>query len=148
MSDRASLTPISTLRVSQHTIPKHGFIPNTSVQHIPLTIYHGAFTSPDLTASQVESHIQSVGVCTPQRRYTMYSQTHFHSTTHELLVVSSGNAKLLFVEERVKKGDVILIPAGVGHRLPERSDRFEMVDSYPAGADKWDICYGREGVEN
>lgn len=94
-------------------------------------------------------------MCTPQWRYTMYSQTHFHSTTHELLVVSSGNAKLLFggednpgrVEEKVKKGDVILLPAGVGHRLPEGSDQFEMVGSYPAGADKWDMCYGREGKE-
>ena len=156
MPSKISLASLSSPRVSQHQIPKHGLIPNTSIQCKQVTIYHGAFTSPDLTASEIESHIRNVGVCVPQWRYTMYSRTHFHLTTHELLVVSSGSARLLFggegnpgrVEEEVKKGDAILVPAGVGHRLLEGSDGFEMVGSYAAGADKWDMCYGREGEED
>ena len=83
----------------------------------------------------------------------MYSQTHFHSTTHELLTTSAGKARLLFggesnprnVEVDVKKGDAILIPAGVGHRLLEGSHGFEMVGLYAVRADKWDMCYGQEG---
>lgn len=89
----------------------------------------------------------------------MYSTTHFHSITHELLVISSGSAKLLFggegnpgkVEAEVEKGDAILIPAGVGHRLLDGSTGFEMVGSYPVGTGKWDMCYGHEedeGVED
>ena len=97
------ITPLASLRVSRHQIPAHGLIPNTSIHGKPLTIYHGAFPSPDLTASQIESHLQSVGVCLPQWRYTMYSTTHFHSTTHELLVISSGHAKLLFGGERSRE---------------------------------------------
>jgi len=86
----------------------------------------------------------------------MYSTTHFHSTTHEVLCISSGRAKLCFggednserVEASVEKGDVIIIPAGVGHRLlDDFSSGFEMIGSYPKGK-SWDMCYGKEGEED
>lgn len=44
----------------------------------------------------------------------------------------------------VERGDVIVIPAGVGHRLLEDFDGgFEMVGSYPRGKN-WDMCYGKD----
>jgi uncharacterized protein YjlB len=82
----------------------------------------------------------------------MYSTTHFHNTAHEVLCIASGRARVCFggednpgkVETEVKIGDVIVIPAGVGHRLLQDLDgQFEMVGSYPKGMD-WDMCYGRE----
>lgn len=85
----------------------------------------------------------------------MYSTSHFHSTSHEVLAVSRGRAKLCFgheenperVEPLVEKGDVMVVPAGVAHRLLEDLEGgFEMVGSYPKGA-SWDMCYGREGEE-
>jgi len=49
------------------------------------------------------------------------------------------------VEIEVVKGDVILIPAGVSHRLLEdREGGFEMVGCYPKEAKGWDMCYGEE----
>ena len=55
------------------------------------------------------------------------------------------------VETRLGKGDVVIVPAGVGHRLLEeeeekREDGFVMVGSYPVGC-SWDMCYGRAGEE-
>jgi len=85
----------------------------------------------------------------------MYSTTHFHSTTHEVLAIASGRALLCFgheenpsrVELEAEVGDVIIVPAGVGHRLLEELDSpFEMVGSYPKGK-QWDMCYGREDEE-
>lgn len=85
----------------------------------------------------------------------MYSTSHFHSTTHEVLCVSNGKAKLLFggennpnhVEAVVEHGDVMVIPAGVAHRLLEdQSGGFQMVGSYPKGCN-WDMCYGKSGEE-
>lgn len=82
----------------------------------------------------------------------MYSTSHFHSTTHEVLCISRGKAKLCFgheqnekrVETVVEKGDVIVVPAGTAHRLLEDIEGgFEMVGSYPKGKN-WDMCYGRE----
>lgn len=148
------LMPLTNLKVSRYQIPRHRLIPNTSIQKKPLLIYHKAFDPIQLTTSKIESHIQSVGVCEPQWRYSMYDTTHFHSNTHELLVVCTGRATLCFggeknsgrVEKEVEKGDAILIPAGVGHRLLKEGDEgCQMVGCYPAGAEKWDMCYGKEG---
>lgn len=85
----------------------------------------------------------------------MYKTTHYHSTSHEILCIVSGRAKLCFggeenpekVTPTVQKGDVIILPAGVGHRLLEEMESpFQMVGSYPKGC-SWDMCYGNEGEE-
>jgi uncharacterized protein YjlB len=152
----AKLTPLSSLKVSAHQIPAHKLTPNTSIQKKPLLIYHSAFPS-STTATEIESHLKKTGVVVPHWRYTMYSTTHFHSITHEVLVVSQGKAKLCFggeendgrVEQEVGKGDVVIVPAGVGHRLVDdlsETSGFEMVGSYPEGKE-WDMCYGKAGEE-
>ncbi|TCD66549.1 hypothetical protein EIP91_001270 [Steccherinum ochraceum] len=154
MASKATLTPLSSLRVSQHQIPRHGLVPNTSIHHKPVLIYHGAFEPDNLSPDAVEAHILSVGQFNPQWRYTMYSTSHFHSTVHELLVVFKGSAKVCFggeenpgrVDTEVQKGDAMLLPAGVAHRLLQGRDGFEMIGSYPRGA-SWDMCYGREGED-
>lgn len=151
---KSSLTPLAELRVSSHQIPPHNRVPNTSVLQKPLLIYHSAFP-PNTSATAVEAHLSSVDVVTPQWRYTMYRTTHFHSTAHEILSVVAGKARVCFggydnpdrVETVVGKGDVIIIPAGVGHGLIDDFDsQFTMVGSYPKGQ-SWDMCYGREGEE-
>ncbi|EMD33461.1 hypothetical protein CERSUDRAFT_142422 [Gelatoporia subvermispora B] len=150
------LTPISSLRVSLHLIPAHGRIPNTSIHNRPLIIYHNAFVDSSLTADRIEAHLTRVGVVRPNWRYTMYPTSHFHSTTHELLVIVHGRGRMLFggdenpnaVETEIRKGDAILIPAGVAHKLVEDQEGgFQMVGSYPVGAQEWDMCYGKGGKE-
>ena len=89
----------------------------------------------------------------------MYSTTHFHSTSHEVLCISSGRATLCFggednpsrVELEAQRGDVLIVPAGMGHRLLREAEGadgdFEMVGSYPPGCN-WDMCYGKRGEES
>ncbi|GAA5845769.1 hypothetical protein JCM5353_004711 [Sporobolomyces roseus] len=153
MSQSLSLTPISSLRLSSDQIPAYQHFPNTSIQNIPLLIYHSVFEPSSVTPSSLETHFRRIGIVEPQWRYTMYRQSHFHSTTHELLAISRGRALLCFggeenerrVEIEVVKGDVVLIPAGVSHRLLEdREGGFEMVGCYPKEAKGWDMCYGEE----
>ncbi|KAG9310243.1 hypothetical protein JVU11DRAFT_9890 [Chiua virens] len=85
-----------------------------------------------------------------------YSTTHFHSTTHEVLCIAAGHANLCFGGEdnpgrivaEVGKGDVIILPAGVAHRLLQDIDGdFQMVGSYPKGK-SWDIYYGKQDKED
>ncbi|WYZ36858.1 hypothetical protein EsH8_II_000364 [Colletotrichum jinshuiense] len=153
MGSKIAPAPLPSLRISKYLIPAHGLLPNTSIQNRPLMIYHSVF--PSASAPVIESHLSSVGVVEPQWRFTMYSTSHFHSTTHELLCISNGRARLCFggegnegrVEPVVQKGDVIVVPAGVAHRLLEDYDGgFEMVGSYPKGH-HWDMCYGKHGEE-
>lgn len=166
-SSKIQVASLSTLRVSKHMIPAHDRLPNSSILHKPLLIYHAAFLgagddddehthSVSTAAAAVEAHLRFVGVVVPHWRYSMYPTTHFHSTTHEVLCVTSGRARLCFggeanparVEATVQAGDVMVLPAGVAHRLLEdlsggRGRRgFEMVGSYPKGFD-WDMCYGK-----
>ena len=133
MSPNLTLTPRSNLRLSLHQIPAHGLIPNTSLQQRPLQVYHSVFRfpspspSPSSAAASIETHLRTIGIVTPRWRYTIYARTHFHSTTHEVLCISHGRALLCFGGEEnpgrvlveVKKGDAVLVPAGVGHRLME-----------------------------
>lgn len=145
----------SSVRVTSRQIPDWHRIPNTSIQSKPLMIYHAAF---DASATELSKHLGDVGEVVPQWVYGMFPQTHFHSTTHEVLGVVSGQAILCFggegnperFEPTVEKGDMIIVPAGVGHRLLDEPDsggeRFKMVGAYPR--DKhWDMCYGQEGEE-
>ncbi|KAF2837203.1 hypothetical protein M501DRAFT_1025476 [Patellaria atrata CBS 101060] len=145
-----TVTSFKTLQVSKHFIPRHNLFPNTSIQNKPLLIYHSTF--PSESASSIELHLEKTGVVVPQWRYTMFKTSHFHSTTHEVLCISSGSAKLCFggednpenVTPVVKQGDVVIVPAGVAHRLlQENEGPFEMVGSYPKGKN-WDMCYGKE----
>ncbi|OCL14168.1 hypothetical protein AOQ84DRAFT_52938 [Glonium stellatum] len=154
MPSEISLAPLSSLRVSANQIPAYSLLPNTSVLHKPLLIYHSVFHS-STSASAIEAHLAATGVVVPQWRYTMYSTTHFHSTTHEVLCISRGKARLCFggednpgrVEAEVTIGDVVVVPAGVGHRLiDDLEGGFEMVGSYPKGC-SWDMCYGKKGEE-
>ena len=53
------------------------------------------------------------------------------------------------VETQCEAGDVIIIPAGVAHRLlNDYNSGYQMVGSYPQGSAKWDMCYGKAGEEN
>jgi uncharacterized protein YjlB len=153
MPPKLNLTPLSSLRVSAYYIPSHSLIPNTTPHGHPLLIYHSCFPS-STSPSALESHLPSNNI-TPQWRYTMYTTSHYHSTTHEILCIISGHAKLLFggeqnpgkVETEVRVGDVVVVPAGVAHRLLEDVEGgFEMVGSYPEGC-SWDMCYGKEGED-
>ncbi|KAH8914336.1 hypothetical protein BT69DRAFT_1273753 [Atractiella rhizophila] len=145
------ISNVNDIRVEKHPIPLFKGFPNTSILSKPLLIYRSVFPSTT-SSSEIANHLSSIGVVAPQWTYTMYSFSHFHSTAHEVLCVSQGSASLCFggeenpgrVETTVKKGDVIIVPAGVAHRLLEDLEGgYEMVGSYPKGTN-WDNCKGDE----
>lgn len=79
----------------------------------------------------------------------VYSYHHYHSTAHEVLGVVSGFASIQFGGEggqtfEVAAGDVVVIPAGVGHCNRGASADFRVVGAYPAGQ-TWDLCRGDPG---
>lgn len=95
----ARLTPLKDLRVLKHQIPAYGLTPNTSIQNKPLLIYKSAFASNG-TAGEIESHLSSVGVVSPQWRYSMYTTSHFHVSMIAILRPHRDKYKTLIL--RVK----------------------------------------------
>ena len=72
---------------------------------------------------------------------------HFHSTTHEVLGVSKGSVSLKIGGQKngkifdVSAGDVLILPAGVGHFAISEHKNYEIVGGYPDGK-SWDMMTG------
>ena len=77
-------------------------------------------------------------------RDSMYGWLHYHSNTHEVLGVARGQLKARFGGAhgrviRVKAGDVLILPAGVGHNCVHASADLLIVGAYP-GKRRYDEC--------
>lgn len=122
-----------------------GQIPNSKY---PLLLYRNAFNMRnDEGAKWLEKQF-ATNNWTNSWRNGVYSFHHYHSTSHEVLGVYSGTALLHLGGEqgqkiKVQAGDIIVIPAGVGHKNLG-SDNLGIVGAYPDGR-SWDVNKGLPG---
>ncbi len=116
-----------------------GTIPNS---HLPVIVYSNVCALADC-ATWFEAKFQKNG-WTNNWRDIVLPYDHFHSNTHEVLAVSQGLVKLKIGGEKGKiieatQGDVIVLPAGVGHYSISENANYQIVGGYPNGL-AWDMC--------
>jgi uncharacterized protein YjlB len=113
-----------------------GSVPNS---RLPLIVRQGAIT-PDATdpASAFERTFAKNG-WTKSWRDGIFDYHHYHSTAHEALGVATGSATVRFGGENgetvgLTAGDVVVIPAGVGHARIGQSHDFSSSAPMPRAA--------------
>lgn len=122
-----------------------GKIPNNK---LPLILYKNAFDERGNRGASWLERKFSNNDWTNSWRNGIYSFHHYHSTSHEVLGIYAGSALVHLGGEEgekvnVEAGDIIIIPAGVGHKNLKSKD-LGVVGAYPNGR-SWDLNRGLPG---
>jgi uncharacterized protein YjlB len=134
-------------KVREHLFEDDGRIPNNP--NLPLLVYTRALSEAERQPSRCKELLAENG----WRGAWMdgvFSYHHYHSTSHEVLVVVSGGASLHFggpdgETVKVEAGDAVVIPAGVGHKNAGYNSDFSVIGAYPRGQESYDLRTGEEG---
>jgi len=137
----------------QYIIDDNGIFPNSI---LPVLYYPSALKLPLLFSAMHVKSIFEKNDWTNNWRNGIYTYHHYHSVTHETMAVIRGETKLQLggdngIELMIRKGDVLVIPAGVAHKNLGGEKDVIVVGGYPGGKD-YDMNYGkpgeRPGVDN
>jgi uncharacterized protein YjlB len=128
-----------------HLFADDGSIPNNP--RLPLLVYPGALSLPDDDPAATCEAVFAANDWGGSWRNGIYPFPHYHSTAHEVLGICRGEASARFggevgIELTVRAGDVVVIPAGVGHQNLGSSPDLLVVGAYPR-RQRFDLCRGR-----
>jgi uncharacterized protein YjlB len=124
-------------------LPPNSEIPNNP--RLPVVIYRALINK---FLSHKADHFARVFRANGWRgmwRDSIYSYCHFHSNAHEVLGIARGHVAVELGGAggrtvRLNAGDLVLLPAGVGHRRVRGSANLLIVGAYPAGQQHYNIC--------
>jgi uncharacterized protein YjlB len=139
--------PQREAEVREYLFEDDGRIPNNP--NLPLLVYPQLLSDQEQQSSHCKELLAKngwVGAWVDG----VFSYHHYHSTSHEVLCVISGRARIDFGGPdgetiEVEAGDAVVIPAGVGHRNAGSSSDFRVTGAYPRGQENYDLRTGEDG---
>jgi uncharacterized protein YjlB len=129
-------------QVIAHQLAPSGAIPNHP--RWPLLVYPGAVAIAGPDPAATFEALFDRNRWPAAWRDGVHPYHHFHSNAHEALGVFSGEVTVQFggdggVVVTARPGDVIVLPAGTGHKKLSSSGALGIVGAYPAGQ-RPDMC--------
>lgn len=126
---------MDTPRVLVHRLAPDAQVPNHPSW--PLLVYPGAVPAGPELAEAIEALFARNG-WPPAWRNGVHPFHHFHGTAHEALGVYRGEVTVRFGGESgldilARPGDVLVLPAGTGHKKIASRGALGVVGAYPAG---------------
>ena len=114
------------------TFEDDGIIPNNP--NLPGIFYPGAFKD---YPHEIESTF-NLNNWKNSWVDSVFDYHHYHSDAHEVLGVLAGSATLILGGPKGElinfaTGDVVVLPAGTGHKRVSSSSDFQIVGAYPKG---------------
>src|SRR5262245_2654974 len=129
-------------KVVAYRLASAGAIPNHP--RWPLLVYPGAVAVAGVDPAQAFETLFTRNRWPAAWRNGVFPFHHYHSNGHEALGVYSGEATVQFGGEGgvvvvVRPGDVIVLPAGTGHKKLSSRGELGVVGAYPEGT-RPDTC--------
>jgi uncharacterized protein YjlB len=136
-----------TYSVERYFLYDDGVFPNNP--EFPVLVYRNVLRLPEFFPAHFVRNLFADHNWNNSWKDGILTVHHYHSITHEVLGFFAGKTQLLLggdsgIKLRVKKGDVIIIPAGVAHKNLGRKHDIGCVGAYPDGLD-YDMNYGTAG---
>ena len=127
--------------VTPHYFQDDGMVPNSS---FPLLVYQGVIDASGNDPVCVFEQMFAANHWSRTWRNGIYPFHHYHGTAHEVLGIAKGTANVCMGGEqgarfKVGPGDVMVVPAGVGHKNLGASVDLLVVGGYPDGQSP-DLC--------
>jgi uncharacterized protein YjlB len=134
-----TVEPQALLFTADGTVPNNPTLPFLIYKNV--LAHHGKFDP-----AAVFEQVFAANGWGKSWRNGIYPYVHYHSSTHEVLGIARGSARVRFggetgMELDIAAGDVAVLPAGTGHQRLTMSDDLLVVGAYPA-AGEYDECRG------
>jgi uncharacterized protein YjlB len=131
-----------TSRVISHLLVADAEIPNNG--RLPLLLYPSAVRLGRQDPAAVFERLFAANHWVGCWRNGIFPFHHYHSTAHEVLGIYSGSVVARMGGENgvtvtLNPGDVVIVPAGVGHKRLSSSRALGVVGAYPSGQQP-DMC--------
>jgi len=140
--DRSSITFVNPRRIF---LGKADDVPNS---HLPVLLFRGVLEPHSTDKAQRFRKAFEKNGWTGLWTDTIYDYVHFHSNAHEVLGIAEGKVTVKLGGKegrnfRLKAGDMLVLPAGVGHRRIGDDAGLKVIGAYPPGQSHYNMK--REG---